>query len=128
MSNPKCVQRVLLIMIITGTLFTYGCFNDDLFKSDVETEDKSSEAEIAPTDKAEEGVVVDESVVENEGAGGMGEVGDMGNMSEEVMEVMPVMEDVPVVEEMPVVEEEPAAKEAPASMVEEAPPAVRNEI
>lgn len=39
----KTIRYFLLIMIITGALFTYGCFNDDLFKSDTDTEVETTE-------------------------------------------------------------------------------------
>ncbi|MDP4008455.1 MAG: hypothetical protein Q8P68_04670 [Candidatus Peregrinibacteria bacterium] len=46
----KTIRYFLLIMIVTGALFAYGCFGDELFDSDVEDGTVMSEKKpVAPT-------------------------------------------------------------------------------
>lgn len=106
----KTIRYFLLIMIITGTIFTYGCFHDDLFKEDVGTEVES------------EVVVVE---VEDEGAAE--EV--VTTPEEPATSPQPVEEDIPVVEvevtteveAEATVEESPAPEEPAAPVGEPAP-------
>lgn len=107
----KTIRYFLLIMIITGTIFTYGCFNDDLFKEDVGTEVESEEA--AGVGEAE--VAEEETVATPE---------------EPATSPQPVEEDAPVVEvevttevEAEATVEESPAPEEPAAPVEEPAPA-----
>lgn len=106
----KTIRYFLLIMIITGTIFTYGCFHDDLFKEDVGTEVES------------EAVVVE---VEDEGA--TEEV--VTTPEEPATSPQPVEESTPAVEvevtaeveAEATVEESPAPKEPAAPVGEQAP-------
>lgn len=117
----KTIRYFLLVMIITGTIFTYGCFHDDLFKEDVGTEVESEGAvEVA----AEEAEASDDSMAEE--VEGEAEI----VAEEPATSPQPVEEDTPIVEveittevgAEATVEESPAPEE-PAAPVAEPEPA-----
>ena len=116
----KTIQRVLLIMIITGALFTYGCFNDDLFDADTDSCVKDEDSEEADIEvNADVSVEVEatvkiggpDSVVEKGGGTSSEATSEPTPAPAPTPEPTPVEEPIPVEESIPVEEEQSVYKD-----------------